>query len=434
MAQYPDALLIAPVRGPVDAAVELPGSKSYTNRALLIAALAEGDSAIRAALFSDDTYYMAESLTRLGIPVAADERSATFHVVGQGGRIPAERADLFAGNSGTTARFLTAALALGHGAYRLDGVPRMRQRPIEPLLTALRQLGVDAASEMGDGCPPLLVRGTGLRGGKAALPGQTSSQYFSALLMVGPLTRDGLTLEVEGDLVSQPYIDLTAGTMRAFGAEMRNEDYRRFVVAGGQRYVGRDYAVEPDASAASYFFALAAATGGRVRVANLGAGSAQGDVHFVDVLEQMGCRVERAADFIEVAGPAQLRGADIDMNGISDTVQTLAAIAPLAEGAVTIRNVGHIRHKETDRLAALVAELRGLGVAVEERADGLTVLPGFVRPGRVRTYDDHRMAMSFAILGCIVPGITIEQPACVAKTFPDFFARLAAATGQDAPF
>ncbi|HET7038200.1 MAG TPA: 3-phosphoshikimate 1-carboxyvinyltransferase [Thermomicrobiaceae bacterium] len=432
MPEYPEALPITPVRGPVDAVIELPGSKSYTNRALLIAALAEGESTIRAALFSDDTRYMAESLTRLGVPVEADATASTFHVAGQGGRIPAKHADLFAGNSGTTARFLTAALALGHGVYRLDGVPRMRQRPIEPLLAALRQLGVDAASAAGNGCPPLVIRGAGLFGGLARLPGQTSSQYFSAMLMVGPLARDGLTLEVEGELVSQPYIDLTADTMRAFGAEMRNESYRRFVVPGGQRYTGRDYAVEPDASAASYFFALAAATGGRVRVANLGAGSAQGDVRFVDVLEQMGCRVERGSGYIEVEGPKQLRGVEIDMNGISDTVQTLAAIAPLAEDEVIIRNVGHIRHKETDRLAATAAELRGLGVAVEERDDGLTILPDRVRPGRVRTYDDHRMAMSFAILGCVVPGIVIEQPACVAKTFPDFFARLARATGESA--
>ncbi len=427
---YPPVITLEPAAGPVEAEVTLPGSKSFTNRALVLAALADGVSTLRAALFSEDTAVMAESLRRLGISVAEDSEALTFTVEGKGGIIPADRAELFVGNSGTTARFLTALLALGHGEYLLDGVPRMRQRPIQPLLDALRQLGVDAASVAGNGCPPVRVRASGLAGGKVRLPGNLSSQYLSALLMVGPCTPLGLEIEIEGDLVSKPYVDLTVQAMQAFGAAVGCEGYRRFVVPGGQRYRARDYTVEPDASAASYFFALAAVTGGRVRVRNLGARSAQGDVRFVDVLERMGCQVLREDDSITVQGPPSLRGIEVDMNAISDTVQTLAAIAPLASGPVVIRNVAHIRHKETDRIHALATELRRLGVVVDEFPDGLAIYPSPVRPGTVQTYDDHRMAMSFAVLGCRVPGITIENPGCVAKTFPDFFERLAAALGR----
>ena len=422
---YPKTITIRPVETPVDVDVLLPGSKSYTNRALILAALATGRSTINGALFSDDTHYMADSLRRLGISVAEDAGAMRFAVDGASGRIPATSAELFVGNSGTTARFITALLALGRGAYIVDGVQRMRQRPIAPLLDALCQLHVDAISLNGDGCPPLRVTTVGLEGGTARLAGDTSSQYFSALLMVGGIPRDGLRIEVDGDLVSKPYIDMTAATMRAFGVEMRNDDYRRFDVPGGQTYHPADYQVEPDASAASYFFALAAATGGRVRVLNLGINSGQGDAHFVDVLEQMGCTIIREENSLEVRGPTRLHGIDVDMNAISDTVQTLAAIAPLADRPVNIRNVAHIRHKETDRIGAVVTELRRLGVDVSERDDGLTINPSTIQPATIETYDDHRMAMSFAILGCAAPGITIRDPGCVAKTFPEFFDVLA---------
>lgn len=426
---YPERIEIRPAVRPVDAEVTLPGSKSYTNRALVLAALAEGTSTIREALFSDDTRYMALALEALGLPVAVDAADRTFTVLGSGGRIPAAQATLFVGNSGTSARFLTALVALGHGEYVIDGVERMRRRPIEPLLDALRQIGIDAAAINGTGCPPVRIRTRGLPGGRAVMPGSESSQYFSALLMVGPLARSGLDLEVVGDLVSKPYVDLTASTMRAFGATMENHEYRRFIVPGGQRYRAADYAVEPDASAASYFFALAAVTGGRVRVRHLGVASAQGDARFADVLERMGCGVTRAEDFIEVRGPERLRGVDVDMNAISDTAQSLAAIAPLADGPVIIRNIAHVRGKETDRIRAVVTELRRLGIEADELADGLVVRPGPVRPARIATYDDHRMAMSFAILGCAVSGITIDDPGCVSKTFPDFFERLAQVVG-----
>ncbi|MCS7051847.1 MAG: 3-phosphoshikimate 1-carboxyvinyltransferase, partial [Thermomicrobium sp.] len=347
---YPDRLAMRPVERPVDADVQLPGSKSLTNRALVLAALATGTSVLEGALVSEDSLVMVDSLCRLGIPVELDETTARIVVQGQGGRIPVDRAELFVGNSGTTARFLTAMVALGHGEYVIDGVPRMRERPIQPLLDALGQLGVDAISLAGTGCPPVRVRGHGLGGGTVRLRGDVSSQYLSALLMVGPCTRDGLVLELEGDLVSVPYVEMTLATMADFGARSWREGERRFVVPGNQGYRARPYPIEPDASGASYFFALAAATGGRVRVLRLSAQSRQGDVHFVNLLERMGCRVIREPDAITVIGRRPLRGIEADMNAISDTVPTLAALAPLAEGPVTIRNVQHIRYKETDRI------------------------------------------------------------------------------------
>jgi 3-phosphoshikimate 1-carboxyvinyltransferase len=423
------ALAIRPAAGPVDATVVLPGSKSYTNRALIIAAMAHGPSLLRQALFSDDTDYMAGALQALGIQVQANADRQEFRVQGGGGAIPVAEAELFVGNAGTAARFLTSFVALGHGQYVIDGVPRMRQRPIQPLLAALQQLGVDAASVAGDGCPPVRVRSNGLAGGRASMRGDISSQYFSSVLMVAPLSQLGVELEVEGDLVSKPYIAMTASTMAAFGATMHNHGYRRFSVPGGQRYTGRTYDIEPDASGASYFFAAAAVTGGRVRVQHLGRDSGQGDLRFVDVLERMGCTVTRAAEYTEVAGPAQLRGVDADMGDISDTAQTLAAIAPFADGPVTLRGVAHIRNKETDRVSAVATELRRMGVTVDERPDSLTVHPATPHAADIETYDDHRMAMSFAVAGLRQAGLRIKDPGCVSKTFPDFWDRFAALQG-----
>jgi|DewCreStandDraft_1066081.scaffolds.fasta_scaffold00441_16 3-phosphoshikimate 1-carboxyvinyltransferase len=413
-----------PVRTvPFDADVTLPGSKSYTNRALLIAAMAEGRSVLRQALFSDDTYYMCDALRRLGIAVHADEATGTFTVEGQGGSFPATQAELFVGNAGTAARFLTAYLGLGHGTFRLDGVPRMRQRPIQPLLAGLRDLGVDARSELGTGCPPVIVRADGLPGGRTRMPGDQSSQFFSALLLVGPCTDHGIEIEVLGDLVSKPYIDLTADSMRAFGATMQRDGFAFFRVSGRQRYRGRVYDVEPDASNASYFFAAAALVGGRIRVRHLTAASAQGDIRLLDVLEAMGARIVRGPDYVEVQGTGELGGIEVDMSDMSDVAQTLAAIAPFARAPVHIRNVAHMRYKETDRLAALATELQKLGAQVRELPDGLSIFPSKLHGGEVATYDDHRMAMSFALVGLRVPGVRILNPGCVAKTFPDFFER-----------
>jgi 3-phosphoshikimate 1-carboxyvinyltransferase len=420
-------LAIKAIEHPVEGMIIVPGSKSITNRALVLAAMAGGTSTLSGALFSDDTHYMAEALRHLGIEVKGDKSTAEFIVQGRGGSIPAKSADLFIGNSGTTARFLTAFLSLGHGEYRLDGVARMRERPIKDLLDALNQLDVDAKSEADNGCPPLLVKANGLKGGEATLRADISSQYLTALLQVAPLSSDGIILRIDGELSSQPYIELTLRVMEQWGVTVENRDYREFVIPGGQKYVAQDYQIEPDASSASYFFAVAAVTNGRILVPGLGRNALQGDVGFVDVLEQMGCQVERGADYIVVRGAEKLQGVDVDMNGISDTVMTLAAIAPFAEGPTTIRNIGHIRHKETDRISALATELGRLGVCVEERPDSLTIYPTTkLKHAEILTYDDHRMAMSFAVTGLRWPGVVITNPDCVSKTFPDFFQKLQA--------
>jgi 3-phosphoshikimate 1-carboxyvinyltransferase len=430
-----DRIEIKPIEHPIDAVVQIPGSKSITNRALLLAALAEGTSRIEGALFSDDTRYMSDALNALGIQVSGNEANATYTVGGTGGKIPSHKADLFLGNAGTATRFLTAALALGQGEYRIDGVERMRQRPLEDLLGALRQLGGDAESELGTGCPPVRIRTNGLAGGKARLRGDASSQYLSALLMVAPLSLNGVEVEITGQLASKPYIGITLRMMEQWsdcirysegGSTEPDQDGVSFCysVPAGQGYQSRTYHVEPDASTASYFFAAAAVTGGRVRVEGLGNGALQGDLAFVNVLAQMGCEVEQTKDYTEVRGPAQLRGVNVDMNAISDTVMSLAAIAPFADAPTTIRNVGNIRLKETDRLHAVATELDRLGVETKEWNDGIEVYPAkYLRPADIHTYDDHRMAMSFAVTGLKAPGVAILDPGCTAKTVPDFFTR-----------
>jgi 3-phosphoshikimate 1-carboxyvinyltransferase len=422
-----DTLEIRP-GGPLRGTIRPPGSKSITNRALVCAALAEGQSLLDGVLDSDDTRAMIEALPRLGIPVEHDRANATVQVVGCGGRLPATKADLFVGNSGTTIRFLTAMLSLGQGTYRLDGTPRMRERPIGDLLDALQKLGADVMSEQASGCPPVIVRGRGLAGGRATVAGDISSQFLSGLLMAAPYAAAAVELVVEGPLVSRPYVEMTRAVMRSFGVTIAVERPCRFTIAAPQHYHARHYAVEPDASAASYFFAAAAITRGEVTVEGLSRDSLQGDVAFCDCLERMGCQIQYEPDEITVAG-GPLRGIDADMNAISDTVQTLAAVALFAEGPTTIGGVAHIRHKETDRIHALAIELRKLGARVEERDDGLKITPGPLRGAEIDTYDDHRMAMSVALVGLKVPGVVIRDPGCTAKTYPNFFRDLATLSG-----
>jgi 3-phosphoshikimate 1-carboxyvinyltransferase len=400
----PERLLVEPVAQPLRGRVRLPGSKSYTNRVLPLAALATGHSHIEHALASDDTRYMAQALRDLGIPVDEHPAQARFVVSGQAGRIPQGVARLFIGNSGTTARFLTPLVALGSGEYHIDGSTAMQKRPIQPLLDALNAMGVAATSIYNSGCPPLRIHSTGWQGGHYTMRGDLSSQYFSGLLMSAAVTPQGLTLEVDGDLVSKPYIDLTKQAMNAFGGDFSHEHYQVFRVTGRQSYQATRYLVEPDASAASYFFAAAAVTGGSITVEGLGSDSLQGDLKFVGLLAQMGCRVEQTATTTTVTGPdwaagEGLSGIAVDMRDISDTAQTLAAIAPFASGVVSITGIGFIRGKETDRVAAMVQELQRGGIRAHEDPDGLTIYPGQPQPCEVETYDDHRMAMSFALWG-----------------------------------
>lgn len=420
MASMHDILEIQPT-GPVRGTVRPPGSKSITNRALVCAALAEGESRLLGALDSEDTRVMIESLGRLGIDIWHDP--AEVRVVGCGGRLPRGEFQLYAANSGTTVRFLAAMLATGYGTYRLDGTPRMRERPIEDLLVALRQLGADAASELSKGCPPIVIRGRGLRGGRAVVTGDISSQFLSGLLLASPYAEADVELAVDGPLVSRPYIDMTLAVMASFGVHVETDGRRCFKISAPQHYQGANYAIEPDASAASYFFAAAAITLGEVTVRGLSRGSLQGDVAFCDCLARMGCDVRFAADAITVTGRPMV-GIDVDMNAISDTVQTLGAAALFAAGPTVIRGVAHIRHKETDRIHALAVELRKLGAEVEEREDGLKITPCPLHGAEIDTYDDHRMAMSLALVGLAVPGVAIRNPGCTAKTYPGFFGDL----------
>lgn len=419
----PDAateITVAPLAAPPQAAVRVPGSKSLTNRALIVAALADGTTTLNGALDSEDTRVMIDALRRLGFVVEHDPEAATIRVEGRGGVVPAAQAQIAVANSGTSLRFLTALVALGKGAYTLDGSARMRERPAADLLNAINRLGAIARSDLGTGCPPLTVNASGLDGGFVSVRGDVSSQFLSGLLMVLPRAKAPTTIEVDGPLVSKPYVDMTLAVMAAFGVKASNHKYKRFNIEPG-RYRGRPYAIEPDASAASYFFAAAAITGGTITVEGLGTNSLQGDMGFVDVLEHMGCRVVRQANATTVTG-GPLRGVDVDMNALSDTVMTLAAVALFAEGTTRVRNVGHIRHKETDRVHAVAAELRKLGARVEERPDGLVIQPPErPQPARIATYDDHRMAMSFALVGLKAPGVTILGPECVAKTYPRFW-------------
>jgi 3-phosphoshikimate 1-carboxyvinyltransferase len=428
---YPPQLAITPLTNPPTVSVTVPGSKSITNRALVLAALTpmDVDCRLTGALRSEDTEVMVNCLKRLGFAIEPHWDAAESYVLfpfQERPRIPARSADLFVANSGTTMRFLTAMVAAGQGRYRLDGVQRMRERPIQDLLDALNQLrGVQAVSEAGNGCPPVLIESEGICAGQhITVRAGVSSQFLSGLLMAAPHYADDdapVTIEVDGPLVSEPYVEMTMAMMQQWEYKVDRPAanvYRVMPSAG--HHNPSTYAIEPDASAASYFWAAAAITGGRVTVLGLTRKSLQGDVAFVDVLAKMGCRVEECDAGITVHG-RPLRGIDVDMNAISDTVMTLGAVACFADGPTTIRNVAHIRHKETDRIAALAAELRRLGAAVEEFADGLRITPQPLMGYAVETYNDHRMAMSLALIGLRVPGVIIENPGCVAKTYPGFW-------------
>jgi 3-phosphoshikimate 1-carboxyvinyltransferase len=384
-------------------------------------------------LDSQDTRVMAGGLEALGIRLATDWPRGLVEVSGVAGSLPAASARIDCAASGTTMRFLSAVCALGHGTYRLDGTPRMRQRPIDDLLEALRGLGVDAVAESPGGCPPVAIRSRGITGERAVVAGGTSSQFASGLALAAPCAARGLEIEFAGRLVSLPYLEMTRRVMAAFGAACEAVDERTWRIPPGG-YTASDYAIEPDASAASYFFAAAAITGGDVTVTGLSRQSMQGDIAFCDALERMGCEVawdESGGGSTRVRGRAA-RGIDIDMNAISDTVPTLAVVALFAAGPTTIRNVAHIRDKETDRIGDLARELRRLGAQVAERADGLEITPAPLAPAAVATYEDHRMAMSLALAGLRVPGLRILDPACVGKTFPGYWASLAEIASLDA--
>ena len=399
----------------------VPGSKSYTNRALTIAAVADGTSTLRDVLISDDTRVARAALEHLGIKVAYDDGAFTVH--GLGGQFSDPGAPLFLGNSGTATRFLTAMMTLAGFPSTITGNERMQERPIADLLAALGQLGADVASERGNGCPPVRIGATRLQGGRATVSGAISSQFLSALLMAAPYAQQDVTLEVQDALVSVPYVDLTLDIMARFGVEVTHDDYRLFRIPGRQVYAARDYAIEGDASSASYFWGLAALLGQAMCVTNVPPDSVQGDTRFLQVLERMGCTVSRRQGW-HVAGPQQLRPlGDIDLNALPDAAMTVAVLAAFCQGKTRLCNIANLRVKETDRLRALATELRKIGAAVTELPDGLRIDgdPAALHGAEIDTYDDHRMAMCFGMAGARLPGIRIREPDCVAKTYPGFW-------------
>jgi len=408
----------------------VPGSKSITNRALVLAALAEGESTLEGVLHSDDTRHMRNALAGLGITIE-DLGPTTLRVRGGRGQLRAPKEPLFIGNSGTTVRFLAALACWVPGPVTLVGDEAMARRPIQDLVDGLRQLGVRIDCETG--CPPLTIHGGRLPGGQVTMRGDRSSQYFSALLMAAGLAEGPVTVGIEGTLVSRPYIDITRRMIEDFGGAVEATELG-FQVAPKAAYRARTYVIEPDASSASYPFALAAVTGGRITVPGLGSNALQGDYGFLDVLARLGARVEKGASSSTVTGAGTLRGISVDMHDISDTVMTLAAIAPLLDGETAISNVANIRIKETDRLLATVQELERLGQSVQHGEDWLKIAPRPLVPATVHCYADHRMAMSFAVLGAVSGAVSIEDPACVAKTYPGFWHDLGACYPDPRPF
>jgi 3-phosphoshikimate 1-carboxyvinyltransferase len=414
-------LAIPPFQAPIDAIVSVPGSKSLTNRALVVASLAEGKSRLSNVLHSDDTRYMMSHLRTLGVALQATDDEV--EIEGLGGNFHPVQAALFCGNAGTTVRFLTAFCALVPGAQVVTGDRRMQTRPIRDLVDALTALGVGI--ECVNGCPPVTVKSAVLPGGRVQVQANLSSQYLSAILMVAPYAQQPIGIEAAGAMVSETYIELTLEVMAAFGVAVDRPDQRHFHIPQ-QRYQGRHFAIEGDATSAGYWWALAALTASRVTVKNIQPSSHQGDIELLPILERMGCAITRQQG-VTVQGPGRLKSPGVvDMNRLPDGVMTLAVLAALAQGETRIVNVANLRVKESDRLAALVAELRRIGIEAEELPDGIRIRGGEPHSADIETYADHRMAMSFAMLGARVPGIRIGTPECVSKSYPTFFEELQA--------
>ena len=404
-----------------DGVITIPGSKSYTHRALILSSLADGESVLINALRCEDTEHTVQALIKFGIPIFWER--GEVRVQGKGGEFKAidDKVDL--GNSGASMRFLTALAALKKGVTLLDGSERMRKRPMGELLKGLGELGVRAYSKKGDNCPPVIVESQGLQGGTVRIKGEESSQFLSGLMMVAPYALRDVGIEVMGSLASKPYVDLTRDVMSAFGVKIENQEYSSFSVKAGQHYLPQTYGIEGDASNASYFFSAAAVCRGKVKVKGLNPRTIQGDIGFLKILEKMGCSVTRGKDWIEVLG-GELRGIEMDMNEMPDLVPTLVITAALAQGKTVIQNIGHLRLKESDRIHALAAELSKMGIRVREGEDWLEIEGGKPHGAEIETYEDHRLAMSFAIAGLVIPGVKINGERCVNKSFPEFWETL----------
>jgi 3-phosphoshikimate 1-carboxyvinyltransferase len=403
--------------------VEVPGSKSLTQRALIAAALATGESLLRGALIAEDTLRLMEGLKLLGARLEQDVSG--IRVIGTGGVIANPDREIFLGNNGTALRFLTALVCLGRGMYVLTGEPRLLERPVGPLVDALKDMGVKINCR--NNCPPVTVSANGLKGGQIALTDIESSQYVSALLLCAPCTAKGIELSLTGNIVSAPYIDLTVGVMKDFGAKITQTDRQLYRVGTQPIYSGRIYDVEGDASSASYFFLAAALLRRPVRVYGIRRDSAQGDIGLLDVLEKLGCRIESGEAWVEVSAPGGLAAGDVtlDMGNMPDMVPTVGVLAAYRRGKTVITNAAHLRIKESNRLAAMASELGRMGIAASERPDGLTIEGGSPVAANIETYNDHRIAMSFAVAGLVTPGIRIADKKCVDKSFPGFWRELA---------
>lgn len=425
-------ITITPVHT-LDAVVTVPGSKSLTQRALIAAALADGPSQLRGPLASEDTHFTMQALRAMGI--TCDDRDPDCWLVqGTGGRIDEPAGSIFLSNNGTATRFLTSVAALGHGRFHITGSERMSERPILPLMEALRGWQVDITSDAGTGCPPLTIKANGLAGGRTVLPEGKSSQYLSSLLLVAPYAGLPAELEVRGEILSQPYVAMTLAVMADFGIRVEAAPGFNFFRIPQGRYQGRTYAIEGDASGASYFWAAAAITGGRVTVANVPVPSLQGDAKLLPYLARMGCRIEQTDTGISVTGAEMLEGIELDMGDMPDVAPTLAVVAAFAEGTTIINNIAHLRIKECDRLSAVVTELRRMGAEVEEEPARMIIHGkaggNNLHGARIETYNDHRMAMCFAVAGLRIPGVEITGEDCVAKSFPDFWERFGRMAGN----
>jgi 3-phosphoshikimate 1-carboxyvinyltransferase len=407
----------------LDATLSMPGSKSYSQRALIIAALGEGKSCLHNALISEDTYYLIGGLSALGAEISISEDKMV--VTGTGGIIKNPSKEIFLGNNGTALRFLMSLVCLGEGKFILTGDQRLCERPIKPLLDALQTLGASIYTEKDAGYPPVTIEAGGIKGGAVTFSDIESSQYISSLLISSPYSREGVKIRLQGKKISQPYIEMTLKVMRDFGIKPERTDNGYYCLKGGQKYLGREYQVESDVSSASYFFLAAALSRGRVRVRNIDQETLQGDIRIIVIMRDLGCSVRQGMDWIELTGGA-LRGGEyiVDMGDMPDMVPTLAVLAAFRPGRTVVQNVSHLRLKESNRLSALASELRRIGIEAEETQDGLIIDGGHPHGAEVETYNDHRIAMSFAVAGLVTSGMRIKNEQCVQKSFPGFWEEL----------